>query len=204
MGMSSRTRLGSLVGLFAATAVLIAGCGSNSSSKSSSAAAATPASAGTSGSGGGVAIRTTKGSVGTYLVSASGRPIYMWVADTGGRSNCSGQCAKFWPPLLTKATPTVSGGASASDIALITRSDGSKQVTYKGHPLYYFLEDRGAGTLHGQGNNGFGAKWWLLAPSGTAITAKISSGAPAKASGGSSGGGNGGGSGGYGGGGYGY
>ncbi|MEO6857578.1 MAG: hypothetical protein ABI323_03195 [Solirubrobacteraceae bacterium] len=136
-----------------------------------------------------MAISTAKGSAGTYLTGASGRALYLWVADTGGRSNCSGQCAKFWPPLLTTGTPTVSGGASATDLGTITRSDGGKQVTYKGHPLYYFLEDKGPGADHGEGNNGFGAKWWLVAPSGTAITAKSSSGSGSSASKSSSGGG---------------
>ena len=51
------------------------------------------------------------------------------------------------------------------------RSDGTEQVTYKGHPLYYFVADTSAGSTKGQGSDAFGAKWWLVAPSGTAITA---------------------------------
>ena len=50
------------------------------------------------------------------------------------------------------------------------RSDGTEEVTYKGHPLYYFVADKSAGSTSGQGSNSFGAKWWLVAPSGTAIT----------------------------------
>ena len=65
---------------------------------------------------------------------------------------------------------TASGGAKTSDLGTITRSDGSKQVTYDGHPLYFFAGDSGAGQLTGQGSNGFGAKWWLVAPSGAEIT----------------------------------
>ncbi len=182
----NRARLGSLAAVLALTAIVIAGCGS--SSTSSSAAAAAPSSTPANASGG-VALSTTKGSAGTYLTGASGRAVYLWVADTGGRSNCAGQCAKFWPPLLTTATPTASGGANAKDVGMITRSDGTKQVTYKGHPLYYFLEDKGPGTAHGQGNNGFGAKWWLIAPSGTAITASSSSGAASSPTKSSAGGG---------------
>jgi predicted lipoprotein with Yx(FWY)xxD motif len=123
-----------------------------------------------------VSISATKGSVGTYLTGASGRALYLWVADTGNKSNCTGQCAKFWPPVLAKATPAVSGGATASDLGTTMRADGTKQVTYRGHPLYYFLEDPKAGTDKGQGSSNFGAKWWLVTPSGTAITAKPSSG----------------------------
>jgi hypothetical protein len=65
---------------------------------------------------------------------------------------------------------TASGGAKTSDLGTITRSDGSKQVTYDGHPLYFFAGDSGAGQITGQGSNGFGAKWWLVAPSGAEIT----------------------------------
>ncbi len=185
---SSRCSPGSLAGLLAATAVVLAGCGS--ASKSASSASDTAASAGTPKPAGLVAISTTKGSVGTYLTADSGRAVYMWMADTGGRSKCTGACARFWPPLFTTGTPAVSGGAHARELGTITRSDGRRQLTYKGHPLYYFLEDRAAGTVHGQGNDGFGAKWWLVAPSGAAITTKSasatsgSSGAAASSSGG--------------------
>jgi predicted lipoprotein with Yx(FWY)xxD motif len=106
-----------------------------------------------------------------YLTGASGRALYLWVADSNGQSACMGACAKAWPPLVSSSTPTVSGGVSASDLGTTTRPDGTKQVTYKGHPLYYFIADPTAGTTRGQGNNGFGAKWWLVSPSGTAITA---------------------------------
>jgi hypothetical protein len=65
---------------------------------------------------------------------------------------------------------TAADGAKAADLGTITRSDGSKQVTYLGHPLYYFAGDSGPGQTNGQGSNGFGAKWWLVAPAGTKIT----------------------------------
>jgi len=74
---------------------------------------------------------------------------------------------------------------NASDLGTIMRSDGSEQVTYKGHPLYYFVADTSAGSTKGQGSDGFGAKWWLIAPSGAAITASATS----ASSGGSSSGG---------------
>ena len=66
------------------------------------------------------------------------------------------------------------GGAKASDIGTITRSDGTKQVTYDGHPLYYFSGDSGPGTATGQGSDGFGAKWWLVSPTGSDVTASVS------------------------------
>jgi predicted lipoprotein with Yx(FWY)xxD motif len=94
----------------------------------------------------------------------------MWVGDDAGKSNCSGQCAEAWPPVVADSAPRASGGARASNLGTITRSDGRKQVTYKGRPLYYFVVDSGPGTTKGQGSDSFGARWWLLAPSGAAIT----------------------------------
>jgi predicted lipoprotein with Yx(FWY)xxD motif len=78
--------------------------------------------------------------------------------------------------VVTTSAPTAGGGVQASDLGTTTRADGAKQVTYNGHPLYYFVGDSGAGMLNGQGSNGFGAKWWLVAPSGSAITTAGSSG----------------------------
>ena len=101
--------------------------------------------------------------------------MYLWVKDTGDMSNCSGACAGAWPPVTTTGTATASGSAKASDIGTITRSDGTKQVTYDGHPLYYFSGDSGPGTASGQGSDGFGAKWWLVAPTGSDVTAAVTS-----------------------------
>jgi predicted lipoprotein with Yx(FWY)xxD motif len=122
--------------------------------------------------------------------------LYLWVADTNGKSSCSGQCAKVWPPLTTHGKPSASSGVNAADLGTITRSDGSTQVTYMSHPLYYFIADTAAGQTRGQGNPSFGAKWWLVAPSGQAITTGASSAASSSgssssssASSGSSGGG---------------
>jgi Secreted repeat of unknown function len=63
------------------------------------------------------------------------------------------------------------------------RADGSTQVTYNGHPLYYFKDDAAAGDTSGQGNNTFGAKWWVLSAKGTPIEgAAAAGGAPSPAS----------------------
>jgi predicted lipoprotein with Yx(FWY)xxD motif len=175
-------------------ALLLAACGSSSSSSSTvSPAPATPTPA-SSGSNASLTIGTAKGAGGTYLTGTSGRALYLWVADTNGKSACAGACAKVWPPVIAKGTPAVTGGASASDLGTVARSDGTKQVTYKGHPLYYFISDTAAGKTTGQGSNSFGAKWWLVTPSGTAIASTGSSGGSSSttsSSGGSSGGGSG-------------
>ncbi len=175
------------IAALATAAVLVAGCGSSSSSSSSTSTSSAPAPAASASSSTssatttaaaavtGVTIKTAKGSGGTYLAGPGGHALYLWVADTGDKSSCSGSCAKAWPPLVTKGKPAAGSGVNASDLGTITRSDGTEQVTYKGHPLYYFIADSSAGSTKGQGTNGFGAKWWLVAPSGTAITAGASS-----------------------------
>jgi predicted lipoprotein with Yx(FWY)xxD motif len=174
-------------------ALLVAACGSSSSSSTTAnAAPANPAPASTTSnaSNASLTVGTAKGADGTYLTGASGRALYLWVADTNGKSVCSGACAKVWPPLIANGTPGASGGVNAGDLGTVARSDGTKQVTYKGHPLYYYIADKSASQVTGQGSNSFGAKWWLVAPSGTAITGgSSSSAASSSGSGGSSSGG---------------
>jgi predicted lipoprotein with Yx(FWY)xxD motif len=171
---TAKFRIGSVAAL-AGVALVVAGCGSSSNSSSSASAPATPAPASAPQSSGGLAISTTSGPDGTYLSGASGRAIYLWVADSGSKSNCSAECAKVWPPVLTNGKPTAASGVSASDLATTTRSDGAKQVTYMGHPLYYFIADSSSDPTKGQGSDSFGAKWWLVAPAGSDVTASVSS-----------------------------
>ena len=187
--VSKRTKLVAGVGGALGAAVVVAACSSGGTSSaaapaapaaapSSAAAPASPAGASSPSSGasssGGTVITTAKSSAGTFLTTSSGRAVYLWVKDTGDMSNCNGACAGAWPPVTTTATATASGGAKASDIGTITRSDGTKQVTYDGHPLYYFSGDSGPGMASGQGSDGFGAKWWLVSPAGSDVTASVS------------------------------
>jgi predicted lipoprotein with Yx(FWY)xxD motif len=193
---SKRTKLIAGVGGALAAAATVAACSSAGSSSSaaaapaastpaastpaasspaaSSPAAAAPASGAAAGASGGTVITTAKSSAGTFLTTGSGKAVYLWVKDTGDMSNCTGACAGAWPPVTTTGTATATGGAKASDIGTITRSDGTKQVTYDGHPLYYFSGDSGPGTATGQGSDGFGAKWWLVSPTGSDVTASVS------------------------------
>lgn len=138
--------------------------GGNASSPAAGSSASSPATAS------GAVVTTHSGSMGTYLTDGSGRALYLWVADPKDKSNCSGACASVWPPFTTNATPTAAGSAKAAELGTITRSDGTKQVTYAGHALYYYAPDTAAGQTTGEGNPGFGAKWWLVAPSGASIT----------------------------------
>ena len=196
MSSSLVTRLPAAVKLgvpLAAALLAAAACGSSSSSSGSAAsggngyggaaASSAPAAAGTA-----AVIETHTGSAGTFLTNGSGRAVYMFAKDPTNQSACSGACAAAWPPVTTTGAATVSGGAKASDLATITRSDGTKQVTYDGHPLYYFVGDTGPGTDKGQGIDGFGAKWWLVAPTGSSITTAVTVGGSGAGSSPSSGG----------------
>ena len=157
-------------------ALLVAACSSGTSS-TTGAAGGSPAASSSSGASasGGTVIETASSSAGTFLTDGSGRAVYLWAKDASGASSCSGACAGAWPPVPATGAVTASGGAMASDLGTITRSDGTKQVTYDGHPLYYFSGDSGAGTASGQGSDGFGAKWWLVAPTGSDVTAAVTS-----------------------------
>jgi predicted lipoprotein with Yx(FWY)xxD motif len=166
---------GRLVVLTAAATLVLAGCSSSSKSPSSAATSAAPA-----GAAKAATVETHGGDLGTYLTDGTGRTLYLFASDSGGKSSCSAACTKFWPPLTATGAPTGSGGATSSMLATITRTDGSTQVTYDGHPLYYYAQDTKPGDIKGQGNTGLGAKWWVVSPAGQPITtaAGASSSAP--------------------------
>jgi predicted lipoprotein with Yx(FWY)xxD motif len=177
--VSGRTKVAAGVGGALGAALLVAACSSGGGSSTGAAAPASPAGASSSSSGGstsgGTVIETASSAAGTVLTNGSGRAVYLWAKDTGDMSNCNGACAGAWPPVTTTGSVTAAGAAKASDLGTISRSDGTKQVTYDGHPLYYFSGDSGPGTATGQGSDGFGAKWWLVAPTGSDVTASVTS-----------------------------
>jgi predicted lipoprotein with Yx(FWY)xxD motif len=170
MGTSTRLALP-----LVAVGLLAAACGSSGGSGVNGTNAAGATNGGAGGSSGTVTVKSASGSAGTYLTDGSGRALYLWTADTGGKSVCSGACASEWPPLTANGTPAAAGGVEASDLGTVARSGGAKQVTYGGHPLYYYAGDSESKDTYGQGINSFGAKWWLVAPSGSAITGSAGS-----------------------------
>jgi predicted lipoprotein with Yx(FWY)xxD motif len=123
-----------------------------------------------------VAIGTT--ALGNILVDARGRTLYLFEKDKHGGSACYGACATYWPPLLSSAKPRAARGVRASLLGVTTRTDGKRQVTYAGRPLYTFIEDKRAGQTTGQGLTEFGAAWDVVAASGRAVepTASTSGG----------------------------
>lgn len=165
MNISRTLKLRGGAAALAGAALLLSACGSSSKSDAT-AATVRPASSAPALT----TIATAHGSMGTYLTGAGGRAIYLWVADSKNQSVCSGACAQVWPPVLASSAPKAGGSAKSSELGTIARSDGSKQVTYGGHPLYYYVTDTSAGMASGQGSDSFGAKWWLVAPDGSAIT----------------------------------
>jgi predicted lipoprotein with Yx(FWY)xxD motif len=169
------TRLFSFAALAVAGALVLAACGGGGSSTSSSSGsgstpsygAAKPSTSNTSAAASVVSTKTS--SLGTFLVDGNGRALYLWDADHGSTSTCTGACAQAWPPLTTTGTPKASGAVKASLVGTTKRADGSREVTYAGHPLYTFAGDTQAGQTSGEGSNGFGAPWWVVTPAGKAL-----------------------------------
>jgi predicted lipoprotein with Yx(FWY)xxD motif len=144
-------------------------------------AAATPQ-AGTQATPAADGIATATLAPGTALVDGAGRTLYLFEADTGATSTCNGQCAQVWPPLLDTGTPIrASGDVQAGLLGTTTRADGTRQVTYHGHPLYYFMGDKKPGDAHGQGINRFGGGWYVVTPAGDKIDTNAPAAAPAPA-----------------------
>jgi predicted lipoprotein with Yx(FWY)xxD motif len=121
-----------------------------------------------------LALRTT--GLGKVLVDSKGRTLYMFGADTKNRSNCADACAGNWPPAKAPSKPTVGKGVSKRKLKVIKRADGTKQLSYAGHPLYGFVGDQKPGDVTGQGVDAFGGLWHVVAASGKAVTKSPQSG----------------------------
>jgi len=117
----------------------------------------------------GARVVVAKSRLGRILVDSKGITLYDFVQDKGTTSTCYGACAALWPPLITKGKPIAGPGVRASLLGTTKRKDGKFEVTYNGHPLYYFVTDRKPGQTTGQGINQFGAPWWVLSPAGKEI-----------------------------------
>jgi predicted lipoprotein with Yx(FWY)xxD motif len=117
-------------------------------------------------------IATGHTSLGTVLASSNGHTLYLYEGDSGSHLGCSGQCLSFWPPLMQTGKVTVGGGAKSADVGSVKRGSG-KQVTYNGHPLYWYAGDKKAGQTGGQGVKLAGRYWYAVSPSGTAMTSSV-------------------------------
>jgi predicted lipoprotein with Yx(FWY)xxD motif len=114
-------------------------------------------------------VSTVSSRLGRILVDGQGRTLYLFEKDRRGRSSCSGACAVYWPPLLAGGKPTAARGAKTSLVGITRRANGTKQVTYAGHPLYRYLPDTKPGQTSGQDSHLFGGGWYVVSPAGKKI-----------------------------------
>ena len=172
----------------AAFALTVSACASSGSSTGS--VANTPAAGGNSSSaapaaaagGSTVTEKTISGQ--QVLVDSKGNTLYWFAIDTSAKSNCSGSCATYWPPVTG---PLTAGSGVTGTLGTITRSDGTKQATYMGHPLYTYVGDTSPGQNKGNGKNLSGGLWWEMTVSGSTPAANAGSTATATATSGGGG-----------------
>ena len=160
-----------------AVALIAAACGSSStttpkSSVSPSAAGASSAAASASASSSGTALKTAAIGGVTVLTNAKGFTLYSFAPDTATRLNCNAGCVQYWPPVKGPAT---AGSGVTGTLTTITRSDGSTQAAYDGHPLYTYVGDTAPGEAKGNGLNLSGGVWHEVTASGGAAPAQSSS-----------------------------
>ena len=173
----------------AGAALVLSACASSGSS--SATAGSTPAAAGSSPAAAGsspassapapsstgttLAARTIGGQ--QVVTNAAGFTLYWFVPDTSTTSKCTGSCATYWPPV--KGPATAMSGVTGT-LGTITRSDGTMQATYDGHPLYTYAADTAPGQAKGNGLNASGGVWHEMTVSGAtpaaAAAAKPSTG----------------------------
>jgi len=176
-----RPRPGWLLALaaLALVALVAAGCGSSNNNSGGSNSGGGGGGGGGYGGGGGApttgaataaTVSTSNTKLGQILVDGSGRTFYLFQKDQPNQSACSGACAAAWPVAQSAGTPKAASGVKASMLGTIKRSDGTTQVTYNKHPLYYYSGDSGPGQQNGQNLNAFGAKWYVVAPAGSPVT----------------------------------
>jgi predicted lipoprotein with Yx(FWY)xxD motif len=158
--------------VLAAAGALAAGCGSNGSGSGGygsggyGSAGTAPAGSGPSGV---ATVTAASSNLGMVLVDGSGRTLYLFEKDRPDQSACSGACVAAWPVDHSSGAPKAGSGVKASLLGTISRSDGTTQVTYNGHPLYYYSGDSQAGQHNGQGVDAFGAAWFVVTPAGGAV-----------------------------------
>jgi predicted lipoprotein with Yx(FWY)xxD motif len=147
-----------LLGALALAVLALAGCGGTASHALPTTDNGRPASVGVASTG-----------LGDVLVDRQGRTLYLFERDSGTMSACTGACAVNWPPLHVRGSTLVGSGAKPSDVGRTARPDGISQLTYNGHPLYTFVNDKKAGDTNGEGINAFGGAWFAVSPAGAKV-----------------------------------
>ena len=150
----------------------MAACGDDESSTASGTTVQTTAqqpAAATPSKRRGKAIKVANSRYGRMLFDGRGRAIYLFTRERGTKSRCYGQCAVAWPPVYTSGKPRARGGADADLLGTTIRRGGRRQVTYNGHPLYYYVTDTKPGQITCQDIIEFGGTWLVVDPQGNAI-----------------------------------
>jgi predicted lipoprotein with Yx(FWY)xxD motif len=162
-----RARLPLLAVPAAGFAVLAAACGGTGTAYGGSSSGGNPY--GTMPpSAGALSVRVATSGLGSFLTDGQGRTLYLFTRDSGASSSCSSGCSSVWPPLTSSAAVHV--GAGASTALLGTTSGGPRQITYNGHPLYYYVGDAAPGQTNGEQLNQFGGLWYAVSPTGMQVS----------------------------------
>jgi predicted lipoprotein with Yx(FWY)xxD motif len=176
-----RRHVTQLFAVLAVGALVLAACGGDDDDSASGANGSTT----TAGSDGATStsaaapatVNIAKTKLGDTLVDANGMTLYAFKADTNGKSNCNAGCDATWPPLTPAGGKlTLAAGLDEDDFKVITRDDGSKQVTDYGQPLYTFARDTKPGDTNGDGFAG--GVWYAVGKDGKAVNASATGGAP--------------------------
>jgi predicted lipoprotein with Yx(FWY)xxD motif len=155
----------------------IAGCGAGDDESDNAGGSATETGAApapqrdgtTNEAGTGITIKAADNSdLGTILFDGKDGPVYLFDKETSDRSECYGDCARAWPPVVTDGSPRAGRGAQAAKLGTTQRRDGTMQVTYAGHPLYYYEGDS-PGEVRCNDVEEFGGLWLVLDPSGKTV-----------------------------------
>jgi predicted lipoprotein with Yx(FWY)xxD motif len=156
----------------ACLAIAVGGCGSSKKS-SSGANSGTPTTAASSGTtttpATGTKVTLAKVSFGKVIVGPNGHTIYLFEKDKGTTSECNGACAHAWMPVTTTGAPQGGAGLSPARFGTTMRKDGTTQITYGKHPLYYFIGDKKPRQTKGEGSKAFGAEWYAVGANGKKV-----------------------------------
>jgi predicted lipoprotein with Yx(FWY)xxD motif len=148
------------------------GCDEDDESTAGSPRASSPGKATTKPEAGaaraGTSIKLVSSRYGRVIADRRGEALYLFTRDRRGPSRCYGDCATAWPPLLTRGSPRAVGGLRRSRIGTVRRRDGKRQVTYNGHPLYYYKDDS-PGRILCHNVPEFGGTWLVVNSRGAAV-----------------------------------
>ena len=116
-----------------------------------------------------ITVKAASTRLGTLLTDGQGKTLYLFEKDQSGMSACTGACLGVWPAFTVSGPLDAGPGVSMSMLSTIQRPEGTPEVTYNGHPLYYYVGDGNPGDTNGQGLNQFGAEWYVVSPNGSKI-----------------------------------